>query len=254
MRFWYLTFYALRPAFVLFITGGRLVIMILRLSITVLIMLICFSALAQDQSQQEAFQQAVDFYLNRIRSDPNNLALHRELMNMYMGRGLIRIPISIYRDSAEKYPKNPIILYVLGYAYLLAVDDPLDFEDSLNSRQMAEENLKAALKERPMFPDALAALGNYYLKVGQPELALEKWKEAVEENSKFEPAHLSLARFYRSQKEYDKAIEEYQKSISFSSKSHIQRSATSLYIAERYLELGLRILIRVIWTGLRKRS
>lgn len=221
------------------VTGGRLITMILRLSVTALIMLICFSALAQDQSQQEALQQAADFYLNKIRSDSNNLALHRELMNMYSGQGLIRIPLSIYRDSAERYPKNPVILYVLGYAYLLAVDDPLDFEDSLNSRQMAEKNLKAALKERPMFPDALAALGDYYLEVGQPELALEKWKEAVEENSKFEPAHLSLARFYRSQKEYDKAIEEYQRSISISPKSHIQRSATSLYIAERYLELGL---------------
>ena len=207
--------------------------MIKSFSIVFAIILTCavLSSWAQDEAQQEAIQQAADFYISKIRSDPENMTLHRELMNMFNEKGLIGIPIAIYKNSAEKFPTNPTVLYVLGYAYLT--------EGYPESLDMAEKNLKAALKEESQFPDALAALGDCYLKMERQELAPAKWKEAVGIDDKFEPAHLSLAKFYRSQKEYDKAVKEYQKTISLSPKSSIERSATSLYLAERYLGLGL---------------
>ena len=153
--------------------------MTLRLSATVSVILAVFSVLSawpQEQSQQEALQQAADFYVNKVRSDPSNLALHRELMDMFSRRGLMYIPVSIYRNSIEEHPTNPTILYVSGYAYLLAAEDPMVLEQIPNPLRMAERNLKAALKERPKSPDALAALGHYYLKAAQPELAVEKWE------------------------------------------------------------------------------
>ena len=233
----------------------------------IMIMLLCCAVLSswgQDQqNQQEAIQQALNFYLNKVRSGSENLALHRELINMFSERGLIGIPIGIYED---KSPKTPTVLYVLGYSYLKQESTelpPLAGHLLLNVRtsggktfvemtitdtlsyspmDMAEENLKAALKERPRSPYVLAALGDYYLEAEQPGMAVEKWEEAIRIDEKFEPAHLSLARFYHSQKKYDKAIEEYQKTISLSPKSLIDRSATSRYIAQRYLELGTTYL------------
>jgi tetratricopeptide (TPR) repeat protein len=224
-------------------------------SMILVILLSCavLSVWSQQTSQQEAIQQALKFYISKVRSDPEDLALHRELMDMFSERGLIGIPIGIYADSAERNPTNPTVLYVLGYAYLMqGLTDPSPFGGYLllnvkksggrtalqmsivdalpySPMDMAEKYLEAALKEKPRFPDALAALGDYYLKMEQRDLATEKWEEAIRIDDRCEPAHLSLARFYRSQKEYGKAVEEYQKTISLNPKR----------VSRRYLELGL---------------
>ena len=194
----------------------------------VLIIFIALPSFAQDQTQEEALQQAADYYVKKIRSDPNNLALHRELIETYRERNLIDIPIAIYSNSIQQNLGNPIVFYVLGYAHLMSYGRPL-IDGAPDPLQAAEENLQAALKIKPQFPDALTALGDCYLKSGQKELALEKWQKAIEINSKFEPAYLSLARFYRSQRKYEEAIDEYRVIISLNPKR----------IAERYLELGI---------------
>lgn len=197
----------------------------LNLKFLAIISLFCFPSIlsAQDTSQQ----QATEYYLGKIRSKPNDLSLHRDLMETYKDKGFIYIPVSIYKNSVERNPKNPNVLYLLGYSYLLAYNDP-SIENSSEILPNAENNLQAALKEKPIFPDAIAALGDYYLMAGRPELALNKWEEAIRMDEKSEPAHLSLARFYGSQKKYDKSIEEYQKSIYLKPQG----------IGKRYLELG----------------
>lgn len=192
-----------------------------------LVLLPCIAFSQEETQQQEAIQQAADYYLSKIRSKPNDLDLHRELMEAFKENGLTFIPVSIYSNSVERNPSNHIVLYLLGYAYLMADQEPVE-EGSPEPLQMAEKNLKAALEAKPQFPDALAALGDYYLKTGKTDLAVAKWEEAVKMDERAEPAHRSLARFYRSQKQYDKAIEEYQKTIYLK----------PLGIAKRYLELG----------------
>ena len=193
-----------------------------------LVLMNCVVLSSCAQYQVEPLQHTADSYLSKIRSDPNNLALHRELMGTFNEKGMINIPIDIYKSSVKNNPGNPIALYVLGYAYLMAYEQPL-MDGAPNLLRMAKNNLKAALKAKPQFPDALVALGDCYMKSGQQYLALERWEEAVKINSRFELAHLSLARFYRSQRKYEKAIEEYRMAISLNPKR----------IAERYLELGL---------------
>lgn len=196
-----------------------------------LVILMVFTALfswAQEDDRQRAFQQAADYYINKIRRKPNDLELHRELMEMFAEKGLISIPIAIYRNSLEKNANNHTILYVLGYAHLMAHGMPV-MDNEPEPLALAEENLKAALEKKPQFADALSALGDVYLKTGRPDLARTKWEEAIKINSRFEPAYLSLARFYRSQREYDKAIEKYNRAISLKPKG----------VAVRYLELGL---------------
>jgi len=205
--------------------------MMLRLSTIVIVILMSFAVLsswAQEDERQKAFQEAADFYLKSIRRSPNNLELHRELMEMFRERRLTNIPIAIYRNSLEQNPDNLMLLYLLGYAYLMAHGQPMA-EGEPEPLKMAEENLRAALKIRPRYPDAISALGDLYLERGQPTLAVDRWQEATKINSRFEPTRFSIARFYRSQKEYDKAIDNYERAISLKPKN----------IAIRYLELGL---------------
>ncbi|MDQ1328679.1 MAG: Fibronectin type-III protein, partial [Candidatus Poribacteria bacterium] len=197
-----------------------------KLFITIIILSFCItlSAFGQSQTNREETQKATDNYLKKIRSAPDDLDLHRELVDTYKEKGLISIPIEVYNLSLAKNPDNAIVPYVLGYAYLI--------EGSPESLKLAEKNLKIALGLKPDFPDALTALGDYYWKTGQDSSALEKWQEARRTNERFEPVYVSLGRYYRSKRQYDKALEEYDEAISLNPKQ----------IGKRYLELGLTYL------------
>ncbi len=170
-----------------------------------LIVIFITNVYSQSQYNQEEIQKAANYYINKIRSAPENLDLHRDLVKSYKEKGLIAIPISIYEDSAKRLPENPIINYVLGYAYL--------HEGSSASLQKAEKCFKNALMAKPKFADAISGLGDYYLKIGQEETAVTKWNSAINADEKFAPAYLSLASFYRSKRQYMKAIEKYEQLI-----------------------------------------
>jgi tetratricopeptide (TPR) repeat protein len=189
--------------------------------ISIAILIFSFFILnALGQSDDLKLKEATDSYLKKIRSEPENLALHRYLVDTYKEKGMINIPIDIYAKAIEKNPDNAIVYYVLGYAYLA--------QNSKESLNLAEKNLKKALELNPNFPDVVSALGDYYLKTGNEELALEKWQEAKRGNEKLEPAYISQARYYRSKRQYEKATIEYEDAISLK----------SMQIGRRYLELG----------------
>jgi tetratricopeptide (TPR) repeat protein len=192
-----------------------------KLFFAIIILSLLATAFGQALVNQEELQKATDYYLKKIRSEPANLELHRELVDSYKGKGMISIPIDVYSKSVVKNADNPIVMYVLGYAYLA--------DGSPDSLKMAEKNLKLALELKPTFPDALTALGDYYMKTGQENLAIENWQEARRTDEKFEPVYVSLGRFYRSKKQYEKALEEYDEAISLNSNQ----------VGKRYLELGL---------------
>ncbi|HGJ65898.1 TPA: tetratricopeptide repeat protein, partial [bacterium] len=161
-----------------------------------------------------------EYYLKKIRTNPENLNVHRELINKYKSNGIINIPIDIYSKAVEKNQNNAIVYYVLGYAYLA--------DGSAKSLELAEKNLNKALELNPQFVDALTALGDYYLKTGNEELAVEKWQNARRINERFAPVYLSFARYYRSKKQYTKAEQEYEDAILW----------TSAGRAEAYMEFG----------------
>lgn len=197
-----------------------------------------FNVHPQSQFNQEEIQKAANYYVNKIRSDPENLDLHRELVKSYKEKGLIAIPISIYEDSVKRLPENPIINYVLGYAYLN--------EGSSASLQKAEKSFRSAIMVKPKFADAIAGLGDYYLKIGQEESAIAKWNEAINANEKFIPAYLSLAGLYRSKREYDKAIEKYEQIIDIKPKNlgDIYYEIGNTYIEMRDLKKAEEALLQ----------
>jgi len=184
------------------------------------LMLLLFFVISAFGQSDAKLKEATDYYLKKIRSQPDNLALHRDLVDTYKEKGMINIPIDIYNRAVANNPDNPIVYYVLGYAYLAQGDK--------GSLDLAEKNLKKALELKPNFPDAISAIGDYYLMIGNEEMAMEKWREARRYNEKFEPAYISMARYYRSKRQYDKALIEYEDAIALKSP----------LIGKRYLELG----------------
>jgi tetratricopeptide (TPR) repeat protein len=188
--------------------------------IFIVILIFSFFILSALGQSDDTKLKETDSYLKKIRSEPENLALHRYLVDTYKEKGMINIPIDIYTKAIEKNPDNAMVYYVLGYAYLS--------QNSKESLNLAEKNLKKALELNPNFPDVVSALGDYYLKTGNEELALEKWQEAKRGNEKLEPAYISQARYYRSKRQYEKAVIEYEDAISLK----------SMQIGIRYLELG----------------
>ncbi len=102
--------------------------MMLKSSTILIVVLMSFAALsswAQEDERQKALQEAANFYLRSIRRSPNNLELHRQLMETFREKRLTNIPIAIYRNSLGRNPDNPMLLYFLGYAYLMAHGQPM---------------------------------------------------------------------------------------------------------------------------------
>ncbi len=187
--------------------------------IIIILILTLFSINTFGQSNVRE-KELVDYYLKKIRSQPDNLVLHRDLVDTYKEKGLINIPIDIYIKAVGNNPDNPLVYYLLGYAYLS--------HGTKESLALAEKNLIKALELKPNFADAISALGDYYLMVGNEDIAIQKWQESKKINEKFEPAYVSTARYYRSKRQFEKALAEYQDAIAL----------RSPLVGKRYLELG----------------
>lgn len=151
------------------------------------------------------FEQAVERYRNRVRKDPKNLALHRELIAHAQQTGRLDIPLQIYKNAYLKQPANSIVLYVLGYTYIR--------EGSETSLMEAVKLLEMAIEKRPQFADAYAALGECFAAQGNTKAAIEAYKRSVQLNPNLWEAHLNLGNYHRDAKNYQSAIEHYTKSL-----------------------------------------
>ena len=168
---------------------------------------------------ENAFKKAVSRYRKAVRKDETNLALHRRMIEEAQKANKISVPLYIYQESYKKHPEHPIVLYVLGYTYLV--------QGTEESLAKAEEYLKQAVEKKPDLVDAHAALGRCYLKREKKELALKELEASIAFDPQFAPAYLDLARYYRFQKDYQEAIKYYTKSLEIAPKS-----------AEGHFELG----------------
>ena len=179
----------------------------------------CPTAHAAPVQDSPEFEQAVKRYRNRIRKDPKNLALHRELIEHAQQTNRLEIPLHIYKTASQKQPTNTIVLYVLGYTYLR--------EGSESSLKEAEKLLETTIEEHPQFADAYAALGKCYAAQRKTEEAMQAYQKSVQLNPNLWEAHFELGNYYRDRKNYQGAIEHYTKSLGSRPKA-----------AEIYFKLG----------------
>lgn len=175
------------------------------LSLCLLVTVLCWrSAVAEVQDSSE-FTEAVERYRNRIRKDPKNLELHREMIEHARETNRLAVPLHIYKAAYQNQPTNTIVLYVLAYTHLM--------DSGESSLMEAERLLGAAIEKQPRFADAYAVLGKCYAAQGQTEEAIEVFQKSVQLKPNLWEAHLALGNYYRDEKNYQKAIEHYTKSL-----------------------------------------
>ncbi len=196
------------------------------LSLCLMLLTVCWQppvVKAQDSSE---FTQAVERYRERIRKAPENLNLHREMIEYAQQTNRLEVPLYIYKAAYEKQPTNTTILYVLAYTYLM--------DDSESVLSEAEKLLQAAIEKRPQFADAYVALGKCYAAQGQTEAAIEAYQKSIQLNPNLGEVHLELGNYYRDQKNYQGAIEHYTQSLA----QHPKDAVTHFNLGLMYRKIG----------------
>ena len=84
----------------------------------------------------------------------------------------------------------------------------------LNDTNGALEEIEAARRYRPAYPEASAVEGRIYRETGQTEEAIGSFNRAIRESRGFQPeAHVGLGRTYEEKGRYDLAAREFQIAI-----------------------------------------
>jgi len=109
----------------------------------------------------------------------------------------------LYRDALKLRPAYPAAH--LGLARVL-----LD----LNDYQSALNEIEAARRTRPVYPEASAVEGRINREAAFTEESIRSFRRAIREGRGFQPeAHVGLARVYEDQGKYEEAILEFRKAI-----------------------------------------
>lgn len=157
------------------------------------------------------FMNAVERYRKKIREDQKNLKLHRKMVKYAQKTGRLNVPFYIYKKSHKEHPNHPVVLYALGYTYLI--------DGRKDSLKLAEKYLSKAVDKNPKMADAYVALGTCYLRQDKIQEGGEKIKEGIRLNPRLVPGYTSLGEYYRTKGKYDKAIKSYNFALKFNPES-----------------------------------
>jgi tetratricopeptide (TPR) repeat protein len=84
----------------------------------------------------------------------------------------------------------------------------------LNDYQSALNEIDAARRARPVYPEASAVEGRINREAAFTEEAIQSFRRAIREARGFQPeAHVGLARVFEDQGKYDEAIVEFRKAL-----------------------------------------
>ncbi len=109
----------------------------------------------------------------------------------------------LYRETLKLRPNYPAAH--LGLARVL-----LD----LNDNQTALEEIQAARRARPVYPEASAVEGRINREAAFTDEAIQSFRRSIREARGFQPeAHVGLARVLEDKGQYDEAILEFRKAI-----------------------------------------
>ncbi|MEP6569198.1 MAG: tetratricopeptide repeat protein [Acidobacteriota bacterium] len=109
----------------------------------------------------------------------------------------------LYRESLKVRPANPAAH--VGLARVLL---------ELNQHSAALDEIEAARRTRPVYPEASAVEGRINREAGFTADAIESFRRAIREGRGFQPeAHVGLARVFEDKSQTEEAIVEYRKAL-----------------------------------------
>ena len=181
----------------------------------ILIFTFAFSSIAENRA---TFEDSVQRYRTRINKDPENLDLHREMIDYAVKSQQIDVPLHIYQNAHAKKPDSPLFCYVLAYTYF----------KSKQKIEQAVDLLQTAISSESQFWEAYRALGKCYLLQEETGLAMNAFYQSVQIQPKAWQVQIQLAELYREQHNEQQALHHYQQAATVQPRS-----------ADIHFEIGL---------------
>lgn len=140
--------------------------------------------------QQQMNPMAIDYYMNALSVDPNNVEIHYNLGKMYQDLGRADEAIQEYKTAIGLDPKHVPSLNNLGYMYL---DDETKYEE-------AAQLFTQAIQANPDFVYSYCNRGVAYEYLEEYDKARADYKKALTLKTNFEPAIKGLNRLDEKQR------------------------------------------------------
>ena len=172
---------------------------------------------------QHQYAEAEEMLKERLRQNPNDTDLIKQLADLYKEQGKRDEALSLYRAVLETNPNDTTAIKKLGELYA-----------ELGQRERAIDEWSKIIQSHPNQPHRHQQLGAIYASHQMYEEAIENYETALRLNPKSAYLYRQLADIYKIQGKIDKAIETYLKALRTVDIGYSGRSATIEEIAEIY--------------------
>ena len=188
---------------------------------------------------QQQYAEAEELLRERLRQNPNDTDLIKQLAGLYKEQGKRDEALSLYRIALENNPTDTNAIEKLGELYA-----------ELGQREQAIKEWSKITQSHPDQPYRHQQLGAIYTSNQMYEEAIENYETALRLNPKSAYLYRQLADIYKIQGKIDKAVETYLKALRMVDIGYSGRSATveeiaALYEGEQRDTLFERIITQV---------
>ena len=188
---------------------------------------------------QQQYAEAEELLRERLRQNPNDTDLIKQLAGLYKEQGKRDEALSLYRIALENNPTDTNAIEKLGELYA-----------ELGQREQAIDEWSKIIQSHPNQPHRHQQLGAIYTSHQMYEEAIENYETALRLNPKSAYLYRQLADIYKIQGKIDKAVETYLKAlrmvdIGYSGRSVTVEEIAALYEGEQRDTLFERIITQV---------
>ena len=188
---------------------------------------------------QQQYAEAEELLRERLRQNPNDTDLIKQLAGLYKEQGKRDEALSLYRIALENNPTDTNAIEKLGELYA-----------ELGQREQAIKEWSKITQSHPDQPYRHQQLGAIYTSNQMYEEAIENYETALRLNPKSASLYRQLADIYKIQGKIDKAVETYLKAlrmvdIGYSGRSVTVEEIAALYEGEQRDTLFERIITQV---------
>jgi tetratricopeptide (TPR) repeat protein/glycosyltransferase involved in cell wall biosynthesis len=160
--------------------------------------------LARLAVQQGQLQDAVTYYQQTLKCDPQHLVAYQELGNVFLELQRFKQAIACYQKALQLQPNLPQVYHNLGEAYA-----------QLEQWQEAIAAYQQSIQLRPDFSWSYNNLADILLKLGQWTAAATAYQKAIQLHPDFALSHHNLGEVYTKLEQWDQAITAYQQAVNF---------------------------------------
>jgi tetratricopeptide (TPR) repeat protein len=156
---------------------------------------------------QSKFQDAVRFYDEAIKRDPNNAYFGLDLASVYISLRQFDRASEICLGYTKMYPDFAVPYSYLGYMNMLQGKDKI--KDALNYYEEAA-NDKQWFRDSATELSTYSNLGILYFNLKMMDKALQLFEKVVKVRPDYLEGHLNLAKLYELMHKNDQAVAEYE--------------------------------------------